>query len=274
MRINWFKLNILTHSNCRICGASLQASFRHRLLGRHDVQYLRCDACGLLQTEAPYWLEEAYSSAIADCDTGLVQRNLQLADICSCLLWYLFKGRGRFLDAAGGTGLFTRLMRDIGFDYHWWDPHAENTMARGFDSTPGESRFAAVTAFEVLEHLTDPMGFLGDLRRQTGCNTLIASTELYRGEAAPADDWWYYAFETGQHISFYQQRTLQEIARRLELRLYSHRNIHVWTDRRLPRGLFRLMSHPRHAAWLSRWPRRRLTSRVRSDSELLAKPRS
>ncbi len=38
-----------------------------------------------------------------------------------------------FLDYAGGYGVFTRLMRDIGFDFYWHDPYTQNLFANGFE---------------------------------------------------------------------------------------------------------------------------------------------
>ena len=103
----------------------MRPAFRHLLLRKHDVQYFQCGTCGFLQTETPYWLDEAYSSAIVSADTGIMQRNVYLSRMAAAVFWRLFRGSGRYLDAAGGYGLFTRLMRDIGLDYYWSDPHAQ-----------------------------------------------------------------------------------------------------------------------------------------------------
>jgi len=255
--------------HCRLCGSAVSAVFSRRLLRRHDVRYWHCDQCGLLQTDAPWWLEEAYHSPIAERDTGIVARNLELADIAACLLAALGHKHAACLDAAGGYGLFTRLMRDRGFDYYWWDPHTQNLLARGFEGDPKANRYAVISAFEVLEHLTEPLAWLRGLCALTGCKTIIASTELYRGRLPP-DDWWYFADDTGQHIAFYQRRTLEYIAGQLGLRLYSKRNIHVWTDRPLNRTRFELLCRPALAAAWSRVARAGLQPRVWSDSELLA----
>jgi hypothetical protein len=243
--------------------------FRRRLLRRYDVQYLQCDGCGLLQTEQPWWLEEAYGSPIAERDTGIVARNLQLAKITSCLLQALGHKQSACLDAAGGYGLFTRHMRDLGFDYYWWDLHSPNLLARGFEGDPATGKFAVISAFEVLEHLTEPLAWLRGLRAATGCNTLITSTELYRGALPPAD-WWYFASDTGQHIAFYQRRTLEFIAAQLGLQLHSTRNVHVWTDRPISRTRFEWLCKPALASAWSRIARVGLRSRVWSDSEGLA----
>jgi hypothetical protein len=256
---------------CRVCGGEMRGVFRHSLLRKYDVQYLQCDACGLLQTETPYWLDEAYSSAIVSADTGIMQRNIYLSKMAAAVLWRLFRGRGQFLDAAGGYGLFTRLMRDFGLDYYWSDPHAENLVARGFEGGAERGPYAAVTAFEVLEHVVDPVGFLADLMHDMGARTLLISTELFNGVAPAPAAWWYYGFDTGQHISFYRRSTLEAIARKLGLRLYSSRTIHLWTDRRLSALEFRLMTDPRLAGVLS-WPARlRLRSKVWPDHHLLLK---
>lgn len=55
--------------DCRLCGAELQPHVRQHLLGRHDVQFHRCPRCDLIQSEPPYWLDDAYSQAISALDT-------------------------------------------------------------------------------------------------------------------------------------------------------------------------------------------------------------
>src|SRR5215831_18976233 len=74
-----FRVHLPRMTGCPICGCPRQARFRALLLKRHDVQYFFCERCGLLQTEEPYWLSDAYASVIADADTGLVSRNLTIA---------------------------------------------------------------------------------------------------------------------------------------------------------------------------------------------------
>jgi hypothetical protein len=256
---------------CKVCSGSTRAAFQHKVLGKYEARYLQCLGCGFLQVEAPDWLDEAYSSAIVPADTGILQRNLYLSKVAATVFWYMFGDQGKFVDAAGGYGIFTRLMRDVGFDYYWWDLHAENLVARGFEAAAADKDFAAVSAFEVLEHVVDPIGFLADLTARTGARTLLISTELFAGEAPLPQEWWYYAFETGQHISFYRLSTLQVIAARLGLRLYSNRSVHMFTDRRLSVFEFRVLTQPGLSAALAWIPRFRLDSKVMVDHERLLK---
>lgn len=191
----------------------MHSAFLARVLRKYDVQYYCCATCGLLRTEKPYWLDEAYQSPIAAADTGLIGRNLANQSLLEPFLHEVFNGNGRFLDVSGGYGLLTRLMRDIGFDCYTTDPYCENLFAKGFE--PGEGFKAdALFAFEVLEHTPDPLRFLTDTFGRYGCRTLVFSTETYRGEV-PAQDWWYYGFSAGQHITFYQPRTLERLAAKL-----------------------------------------------------------
>lgn len=69
--------------------------------------------------------------------------------------------------------------------------------------------------------------------------TLVFSTLLYDGPTAPPQDWWYYAFDTGQHVSFYTRNTMQELAAKLQLYFYSQRGLHILTDRQLDWGSLR-----------------------------------
>lgn len=218
-------------SLCQICAGPTRKAFEATMLGRHAVSYYFCPRCQHLRTQQPTWLAEAYSSAIARADTGLVMRNLKIARYLACLLYEFCDRDGRFLDLAGGTGLLVRLLRDIGFDAHWEDGYCDNQHAAGFEAPAGTGGYAAVTAFEALEHMEEPLAFIEGAVARSATGTFIFTTELFES-TPPAQDWWYYAFPTGQHISFFTRLTLETIAKRLNLRLLSDKGMHTLT--RLP----------------------------------------
>lgn len=228
--------------SCPVCAQGMRAWFRETVLRKYPVQYFYCNGCGLLRTEEPYWLDEAYGSAIAAADTGLLQRNLSIAKVLSVLLFFLFDRRARYLDIAGGYGVLTRLMRDAGFDFYWWDKYCPNLFARGFEAEATQPPFTAVTAFEVLEHVPDPLAFVQEALSAAQTRTLIFSTVLFQRTPPKPRDWWYYAFSTGQHIAFYQARTLRVMAQRLGLRAYTAGSFHVFTDRAMNPAVYRLLA--------------------------------
>ena len=182
----------------------------------------------------PYWLSEAYSDAIGILDTGIVARNIEISEQLAPLLFYSFGGKATFLDAAGGYGLLTRMMRDKGLNFYWDDKYCQNLVARGFESQRATRRFRAVTAFEVLEHLADPLAWLEQIFKEHNPDALICSTVLYEG-VSPPSDWWYYAREGGQHIAFFQSRTLVRLADRLDLVYERVCGFHVFSKRPLLR---------------------------------------
>jgi hypothetical protein len=244
-------------------------AFSATVLARHEVSYYRCAECGLLQTEEPYWLEEAYSNSIAIADTGLVQRNVANSAKLAALLYFCFERRGAYADVAGGYGMLTRLMRDLGFDFYWEDRYTENLLAKGFEADKSGLHFAGVTAFEVLEHLPDPVGFLSTLMQKFAVRTVIFSTETYAGSTPPDKSWWYYAFGAGQHISFFQMATLRKIADRLNLRLYSVGGMHVLSGTPLQNIQLARVFSGRLAFPLAVFIRRRLGSRTMDDHRQL-----
>jgi len=226
---------------CPVCGQSQrQRLFSQRLLQRHEVAYHLCGDCGLLQTDTPHWLDEAYTRAIADTDTGLLQRNFENARFLNLLLQTAFDADGRFVDVAGGYGVLTRLLRDRGFEAYSSDKHCESLFAQGLE--PPEGLCAeALFAFEVLEHVVDPVAFIGEAFERLGCRSLVLSTLTY-GDTVPAPGWWYYATETGQHISFFQNRTLARVAERLGCRhVRVNDGLHLMLDKPLPRWLARVL---------------------------------
>ncbi len=254
---------------CPVCGqAERQPLFSQRLLQRHDVGYHACSGCGLVQTDPPHWLDEAYSQAIADTDTGLMQRNLDNARFLNFFLQAAVDPDGQVVDIAGGYGVLTRLLRDRGFQAWRSDKYCANLFAQGLEPPPG-LRAEALLAFEVLEHVTDPVAFVGEAFERYGCRTLVLSTQAY-GDRIPAPGWWYYATETGQHISFFQIRTLERLAGRLGCTYTRvHDGLHLFTPGPLPPLLRRVITSRklRHAAQAWYWARRRRPTLLWTDHE-------
>jgi hypothetical protein len=227
---------------CRICEAWTQRCFTNRILSKYDVAYYFCDSCGFLQTERPYWLDEAYADAIAAEDVDLVARNLRMRRILTCVLPACFGRDAKLLDLAGGYGLLTRLMRNNGMAFSWSDKHCANLFAKEYEWNDAHGPVSAATAFEVLEHLEDPLAFIRDALDKTSTRTLIFTTQLFEGRPPHPGKWSYYAPEAGQHIAFYQPRTLAHIARLLGLNFYSQNGIHFLTALRLRASLLGILT--------------------------------
>lgn len=218
---------------CRICGDVSEAFASTVVLSKHQVSYFRCRACRFIQTETPYWLEEAYSEAISTLDVGVMWRNLHNAGVTSAVISLLFPNGKRFLDYAAGYGTMVRLMRDRGFDFYWSDRYAKNLYARGFEHVSG-SKYDVLTAYEVLEHLPNPLDDIA-LMLDLADNVLV-TTELVPEPAPLPPNWWYYAAKGGQHISFYSADSLQQIASHFNVHLLSRGSYHLFT--RKPQSFF------------------------------------
>ena len=179
---------------CSICSGSMESCFTAQVLGKYPACYEVCKNCGFLRVHEPHWLDEAYSRAIAVADTGLVMRNIALSCKLAGALYWVFneRGEGRYLDAAGGYGLLTRLMRDMGFDFYWADKLCDNLLATGFEYSQARGACRAVTSMEVLEHLSDPVAFIEQTLTLSGAQILLFSTELFDGPPPLPGAWWYY----------------------------------------------------------------------------------
>lgn len=252
--------------SCPISGKEMKLSFSETLLGKYKVDYFFCEESGLLKTENPYWLNEAYEDAIADTDIGVVSRNISNSQILSVILYCLGIEQGKFVDVAGGYGLLTRLMRDKGFDCYTTDKYCTNLFAKTFEPT-NDFKADALFAFEVLEHIENPLEFISALFEQYGCKTLIFSTETFNNKI-PSKNWWYYSFETGQHITFYQPKTLSLLADKLECQYQMiNSGLHIITDIQIPKISRFILSNRRICKLYSLYLQRQRTklSKLQSD---------
>ena len=217
---------------CKICGTETKFLFKTKVLNKYQVSYYVCPNCDFIQTEKPYWLEEAYNSAITELDTGLVSRNVAYAGIFEPILKNSFDYLGTFLDYAGGYGLLVRLMRDRGFDFYWEDKFCANLFAKNFslENLDGKAKFEAVTALEAFEHFVDPLKEIENMLEKS--ETIIFSTELHPEGISKASDWWYFTAETGQHIAFYSGKTFDYVAKKYKLNYFTKNELHILTHKK------------------------------------------
>jgi hypothetical protein len=202
-----------------ISSAMAEHIFSQEVLGRHMAEYYFDRDAGFIFAADPFWIDEAYSRAITVTDTGILSRNLRNVRLCSSLFGALASPDGptRGIELGGGYGIFVRGMRDAGFDFYWHDKYAENLMARGFEAIEGPYEFAV--AFEVLEHTVNPRQFLLESRERFGFRILVFSATCFDPSAIPGKDWWYWAFETGQHLSFFSRDTLDRLGSEMGMKL-------------------------------------------------------
>jgi hypothetical protein len=187
--------------HCKVCRELVEEASIVVVRSRFDVPIYQCSSCGFTFFHEVPWLEEAYADAINATDTGYIARNLSCRDRMRYIIELCLNPEGRFLDFGAGYGMFVRLMRDAGYDFYWSDLYCDNLFAIGFED-PLESssfKYEAITAFEVMEHVADPIATLEQLFSKS--DTVVFSTELMLEPLTARRDWWYFGFDHGQHIS-------------------------------------------------------------------------
>ncbi|HEY9862736.1 MAG TPA: glycosyltransferase [Candidatus Obscuribacterales bacterium] len=219
------------NSFCKVCGSISPYFAQATVLNRYRVDYFKCSVCGFVQTEKPYWLDEAYADPIAMSDVGLVARNFKFSQITQELIISCFNPQGKFLDYGCGYGLFVRLMRDLGFDFYGYDQYCQNIFYQGFEGNQQE-KYDLVTTFEVFEHFINPLEEIEKLLQFS--KNLLFSTQLLPADHPQPDQWWYYALHEGQHIGIYTYQSLLKIAEKFKLNLYSDgSSLHLLTEHKI-----------------------------------------
>lgn len=233
---------------CKICNSESTIIFSKTVLSKHKVNYHSCKNCGFIQPDEPFWLQEAYESAISDMDTGIFVRNYKNKKLVSFLLKFYFNKKAKFLDYGAGYGIFVRMMRDNGFDFWGIDEYATPLFSKKFDIKNHKIenlKFEAITCFEVFEHLENPKVEIEKML--TFSDTIIFSTSLSdpiyeKNGIESIKNWWYISEETGQHISIYSYKSLEILAQNFQLKLYSNRyNFHILSKKRINPIIFTLL---------------------------------
>ncbi len=249
---------------CNICSSECNEVFEGKILKKYDVKYYLCPICKHLQTEKPYWLNEAYLNPIAKEDTGILKRNYDNRIITSAVIEGFFNSDLKFLDYAGGWGILTRLMRDDGYDFVWIDKYSENLFAKGFEYNK-KDKIELITAFEVLEHLENPLHELEELFQISP--NLLFSQPLLPYPIPKIGNWWYYTPETGQHISFYDKTTLKYLAKYFNKNYVFYNDFHLFSDKTISQKDFSTIIKNSYYIYLKQTGKRK--SKISEDLEYL-----
>lgn len=206
---------------CKICKNYSPQYGEGLILNKYHVKFYKCNDCGFIQTESPFWLNESYEEAITKSDVGLISRNIEMAEFTKLFIISSFNPKDRFVDYGGGFGIFARIMRDWGFDYYRYDPYCKNLFSDIFDANK-KSKYGLLSAWEVFEHLINPLESIEDMLSFS--QNILFSTKLLPVIPKTIGDWWYYGLDHGQHISFYSIKTIEKIAQKFNLRFHFSKN--------------------------------------------------
>jgi 2-polyprenyl-3-methyl-5-hydroxy-6-metoxy-1,4-benzoquinol methylase len=223
----------LKKMNCKICNHTSIPIFQAKVLNKYDVNYYQCNNCKFIQTDKPFWLDEAYQSAITALDIGLISRNIYLQKEISSILDLCFPNANVMLDYGGGYGMFVRMMRDLGYNFYRQDIYCENLFANYFDFVDCPvKKVDVLTTFEVFEHLENPLEEIEKMFQLS--DTIIFSTVLIPPDINKFGNWWYISPLIGQHIAFYDLVTLKYLANKFGKNLYSNENnLHLLSSKPL-----------------------------------------
>jgi protein-arginine kinase activator protein McsA len=221
---------------CKICSSKSSKIFSKKILNKYFINYYLCENCFFIQTDEPYWLNESYEGQeISALDVGIFKRNIYLLNMTNSFILNNLKFDNDFkgIDYGGGHGIFVRMARDLGFNFLLYDKFAKNLYAKYFsfdvDKDTRKTKFNVLTAFELFEHLENPMDEIKKMFKLS--DTIFFSTELSNiKDLKNLEDWWYFVPESGQHISFYNIKTIEKIAKIFGAQYYSNSiDLHILT---------------------------------------------
>ncbi|MGH6883979.1 class I SAM-dependent methyltransferase [Hypericibacter sp.] len=198
-------------------------------LSGRPVYYYRCPQCGFLFTRSfDQWQPEDFAKFIYNRDYPALDPDYAEARPRenAAHIQQLFGDRLRglqLLDFGGGNGRFAAQLREAGCQAESFDPFA--TAVSSSMSGTGR-RFDIVTAFEVFEHVADPVACLDAIDRLLApdglllLSTLVTDGEDGKASIGPRLNWWYAAPRNG-HISLHSRHSLTRLLAKAGLNIAS-----------------------------------------------------
>jgi Methyltransferase domain len=215
--------------DCRLCQGQCRKAFEARVLQKYKVCYSTCGNCGSLQTEAPYWLAEAYSDAVSHYDLDYLDRGLRVAELALGMSRIIRLPRDSVvLDYGAGAGITTQRLRDFGLKAFAYDKYTKNIFNPNLEWS-GNEKPSLVIASEVFEHLPNPSADLQDIFASQP-DFLLVTTCLYRGQDKT---WPYLGFDHGQHVFLFSPLAIKMVAERFKYEVLFMSDVMIFHKRAL-----------------------------------------
>ena len=187
------------------------------------VTYLQCTACGFLFTrDFDTWShsdfgEKIYNAEYAFVDPDFAERRPAANASYLTQTFGSYRQKIRILDYGGGEGRLMDLLRAEGFRrVNTYDPFSsKHNMNDG-------QKYDLITAFEVFEHVPDPVATMRDITKRLKPESLLLFSTLLQPDdlAQTGLDWWYAGPRNG-HISLHSKLSLALLLKQFGLTLAS-----------------------------------------------------
>src|SRR5205814_2024293 len=222
---------------CPLCGFQRTA----RLFTKRQTDYWGCAACRFrFATPAT---NPNFANRLDDYEDAYIQYlapdRSDNANFESLYRWMArvtpIEGK-RLLDVGAGSGKLVRFLRARGVDASGIEPSrplfdrflagdTAFTCATLDDISRAQCPFPVVTAFDVIEHVADPRGFLHgiDAMLESGGVFFLSTPDVESATAKLFGKRWHFYYP--YHLSYFSPRTLGAAARRhgLEMIARTHR---------------------------------------------------
>lgn len=246
------------------CPVGCQSSLIPTDIALPEGCLLRCDRCGQLVSQCPeagYWASMAEFDdpqgtlpSAASAKRRFANERKRLEQIARFLDQP--KHEIRLLDVGCSSGAFLGVAKTLGFERaEGVEPApkaAQSALASGlkvYQGTLQEVQFAAhsfdaVTLFEVIEHLKDPISLLHE------CHRVIRPGGVMMIGTGNADSWtvavmkgrweYFHVAKHGGHVSFFRPASIRLLAQRtgFAVEKVSTRNVRFYEKGDLPRPAY------------------------------------
>lgn len=233
-----YSLNQLRHNSCppvcKICSGktilfdvidierqcSLKSPYPNGLSGI-PIYYHKCSICNFIFTNFfDGFIDKDWSEYIYNDDYKMIdpdytgKRAFQNKTLVKAAIKSWWSGKDIGLDYGGGIGGLSDILNLEGIKYESFDPFGGDTR-NGVEKT-----YSIISAFEVLEHVTNPLGVFDAMVKMLNQKRglLLISTQLTMPtmNAGQLINSWYAAPRNG-HISLYSIQTMNYLAGKFKL---------------------------------------------------------